>query len=74
LYNGVGDGSYATVLFGASLEYDLATHNLPLAVGVDYFYVPGSQNSFLTNVGGINSSAAPAAQVVAASLSLYLAV
>ena len=73
LYDNVGDGSYSTVMFGASLEYDLGGYNLPLAVGVDYLYVPSSADSFFTSTG-LNADSAPAAQVVVASLSARLAV
>jgi hypothetical protein len=68
-----GNGSYSTVLFGGSLEYDLGGYNLPLAIGVDYLYVPSSTDSFFTTTG-INADAAPAAQVVVASLSAHFAV
>ncbi len=84
LYNNVGDGSYGTVIFGGTVEYDLAAYNLPLALGVDYLYVPGSNNSFFSsnvnnvnaNVStpGINSNAAPAAQVVVGTVSFHFAV
>lgn len=75
LYTNVGSGSYATVIFGAGLEYDFAANNLPLAFGVDYLYVPASADSwFATNPTGINENAAPAAQVVVGTLSLHFAV
>ena len=83
LYNNVGNGNYATVIFGATLEYDLAPYNLPIALGVDYYYIPGSEDSFfktsnLNNSNDIddvvNKNAAPAAQVVVATISLHFAV
>lgn len=76
LYNNVGDGDYGTVLFGGGLEYDLAANNLPLAVGIDYLYVPGSSDSFFNSSGPafISQNAAPAAQIVVATLSVRLAV
>jgi hypothetical protein len=78
LYEDVGNGSYATVIFGAGFDYDLGMYNLPLAVGVDYLYVPGSNDSFFAinnkNIPIVNQDAAPAAQVVVATLSLRFAV
>lgn len=71
----VGDGSYGTVLFGGSLEYDLGAFNLPVAFGVDYLYIPGSNDSFFTSSSSvINVDAAPAAQVVVGTVSLRFAV
>lgn len=71
----VGNGSYGTVIFGGSVEYDLGAFNLPVAVGVDYLYVPGSNDSFFTTGGSvINKNAAPAAQVVVGSVSFRFAV
>ena len=59
LYNRVGDGNYATVIFGATLEYDFSIpYNLPLAFGVDYYYIPGSQDSFF-NGNALNNPNEP---------------
>lgn len=69
----VGNGGYSTVIFGGSLEYDLGAYNLPLAIGIDYLYVPASTGSFFTTTN-INADAAPAAQVVVGSLSVRFAV
>lgn len=69
----VSGGGYSTVLFGGSLEYDFGAYNVPLAAGLDYLYVPSSTDSFFST-SGINGHAAPAAQVVAASLSVRFAV
>lgn len=75
LYTNVGNGNYATVIFGGGLEYDLAAVNLPIALGVDYLFVPGTNYSWLQNSSPfINANAAPAAQVVVGTLSLRLAV
>ncbi len=69
-----GDGSYGTVIFGAGLDYDLAMYRLPLSVGVDYWYVPGSNDSFFTATQAvINENAAPAAQVVVGTISIHFA-
>lgn len=76
LYTNVGTGFYTTMIFGGSLEYDLAAKNLPLTVGLDYLYLPGSDDSFFTTGNSsttINKKAAPAAQVVAATLSYKFA-
>ncbi len=83
LYENVGNGNYATVIFGATLEYDLAGYHLPIALGVDYYYIPGSEDSFFktSNLNNdndmddiINKNAAPAAQVVVGTISLHFAV
>jgi Outer membrane protein beta-barrel domain len=75
LYENVRSGSYGTVVFGANLEYDLASVNLPLTLGVDYLYVPGSNDSWLTvKDPGINKNAAPAAQIVVGTLAIHFAV
>lgn len=73
LYNSVDDGGYGTVIFGGTLEYDLAANNLPIAVGVDYLYIPGSIDSW-SGVNSLSENAAPAAQVVVGTLSFRLAV
>lgn len=72
LYNNVDNGFYTTLIFGGSLEYDLASQNLPLTLGLDYLYLPGSKDSFLTTDNSatpINKQAAPAAQTFALTLS-----
>lgn len=77
LYNffNTGDGDYATVLLGANLEYDLGMYNLPVALGVDYWYLPGSNDSYFANNSSVISvNAAPAAQIVVGTVSLRLAV
>lgn len=72
------DNNYATVIFGATLEYDLAAYNLPLAVSADYYYIPGSNDTFFkfdNNFNIIaNEDAAPAAQIVVGTLSFKFAV
>jgi hypothetical protein len=60
------------MIFGGSLEYDLAAQNLPLTLGFDYMYLPGSKDSFLTtddSATPINKQAAPSVQTFALSLS-----
>ncbi len=82
LYNNVNDddddNNYATVIFGATIEYDLAPYHVPLTVGADYYYIPGSNSTFFkfnnnTNVT-VNDSAAPPVQVVVGSLIFKFAV
>ncbi|MBS0350303.1 MAG: hypothetical protein JSR33_03785 [Proteobacteria bacterium] len=77
LYSNVGDGNYATVIFGATLDYDLAPYRIPVIVGADYYYIPGSNDTFFSNNDHnqpINPNAAPAAQVVVGTISVRLAV
>lgn len=82
LYNNVNDNdddnNYATVIFGATLEYDLAPYHVPLTVGADYYYIPGSNSTFFkfnnnTNVT-VNDGAAPPVQVVVGTLVFKFAV
>jgi len=75
LYAGVGDGDYTTVMFGASVDYDFALNNLPLTAGIDYFYVPASNDSWLgSNPASINENAAPALQAVVANISVHFVI
>ncbi len=72
------DNNYATVIFGASIEYDLAPYHLPIAVGADYYYIPGSNETFFkfnNNVDvTVNEDAAPPVQVVVATITFKFAV
>jgi hypothetical protein len=72
------DNNYATVIFGATLEFDLGIYNLPLAVSADYYYIPGSNDTFFKVNNNfdviVNEDAAPAAQIVVGTLSFKFAV
>ncbi len=74
LYAGVGDGSYVTAILGASLNYAFAT-TLPVIVGVEYSNIFSSDflgSDKWSSNGKINPDAAPAAQIVTATLSVAL--
>ena len=76
LYESIhSDDNYGTVLFGGTVEYDLVPYHWPLAVAVDYYYVPGSNDAWLSsNPIGLNEAAAPAAQIVVGTLTFKFAV
>lgn len=70
LYAGVGDGNYWTAILGASLNYNFNTQ-VPFILGVEYSNIFGSSESWSSH-GNINENAAPAVQIVAATLSVIL--
>lgn len=72
LYTDVGTGHYWTAILGASLNYALPT-SCPLVLGIEYSNIFGSNtfgNGQWSTNGNINPNAAPAVQIVAATLSV----
>ena len=71
---GVGQGSYGTVMFGAGLDYDLQAYNLPLSVGVDYLFVPATSARFLDFNFRTDKDTAPAAQLAVADITYHFGI
>ncbi|GEM_PF-6168754 len=69
LYQGVGNGHYWTGILGASLNYAFNTYTYPIVLGVEYSNIFGSRDSWAESYY-LNNDAAPAAQIVAATLSV----
>ena len=74
LNEGVGQGSYGTVMFGAGLNYDLQAYNLPLSVGVDYIFVPATSARFLDFDFNTDKNTAPAAQLAVADITYHFGI